>query len=443
MSGDAQFKQHVDAVALTFDSALARGQHDGVLIAAGSGHGYFLDDQHAVFHPNPHFRHWVPAEASEHCFLYYAPGRSPVLFFHQPRDYWHLPPSAPQGDWTNSFDIEIFAEDEQLPDLIRAHMGGRVAYIGESPELASNLGIESHNPEALLDFLHYHRAKKTAYECECIRAATRKAVLGHLAAREAFRNGSSELEIHQAYLGASRQREAELPYPNIVALNEHASVLHYQHYEPVPPSTLHSFLIDAGGCHQGYASDITRTYSAQEDEFAELIAALDAEQLGLIAEIPGFKTYPELHHAMHLRVANVLKQFDLVDMEPEPMVSENVTFAFLPHGLGHLLGIQTHDVGGHLASENGGTRPPPSAYPALRLTRELEPGLVFTIEPGLYFIPMLLEALRASGNASHVNWARIDAFTRYGGIRIEDNVLITDSGVENFTRDAFAAAETP
>ncbi|MCZ6871795.1 MAG: Xaa-Pro dipeptidase [Gammaproteobacteria bacterium] len=443
MSGDALFQQHVDEVSRTFDSALARSRHDGVLIAAGSAHGYFLDDQHAVFHPNPHFRHWVPAAASENCFLYYAPGRPPVLFYHQPRDYWHLPPAAPQGDWTSAFDIQIFAEDEQLPDLIRAHMGERVAYIGEAPELAGNLGIESRNPETLLDFLHYHRARKTPYECECIRAATRKAVRGHLAARDTFRAGHSEFEIHQAYLGASRQREAELPYPNIVALNEHASALHYQHYDHAPPSAMRSFLLDAGGCHRGYAADITRTYSAQADEFADMIAALDTEQQALIAEIPRFKTYPELHHAMHLRIANILKRFDLVDMEPEAMVEQNVTFAFLPHGLGHLLGIQTHDVGGHLASENGGTRPPPAAYPALRLTRELEPGLVFTIEPGLYFIPMLLEALRESANAPHLNWARIETFTRFGGIRIEDNVLITDSGVENFTRDAFAAAESP
>lgn len=441
MKGDALFQQHVEEISRIFDSALENNAHDGVLIAAGHGHQYFLDDQHAVFHPNPHFRHWVPAAAAEGCYLYYSPGRAPVLFYHQARDFWHLPPAAPRGDWTSAFEIVTFAEEELLPDLIRRHMGGRVAYIGENPELASNFGIDTPNPQPLLDFLHYHRARKTAYECDCIRSATRKAVSGHLAARDAFRSGSSEFEIHQAYLGASRQREAELPYPNIIALNEHASVLHYQHYDQAPPGPIRSFLIDAGACHQGYAADVTRTYSAGEDEFAEIVAALDQEQQALIAQMPGFKSYPELHHAMHLRVATILKRFGLVDMTPESMVENDITFAFFPHGLGHLLGIQTHDVGGHLASAQGAVRLPPEAYPALRLTRELEQGLVVTIEPGLYLIPMLLDAQRQSAHAGAFDWPRIDALVPFGGIRIEDNVLITENGVENFTRDAFAEAE--
>jgi Xaa-Pro dipeptidase len=441
MSSDALFEDHVRKVAATFEAALARGGHDGVLIAAGTAHPYFLDDSHAVFHPNPHFRHWVPAASSERCFLYYAPGKRPVLFYYQPRDYWHLPPAPPAGAWTSAFDIEIFADDEALPGLITARMGKHVAYIGESPELAGNLGIESLNPQPLLDFLHYRRALKTEYECECIRGATRKAVRGHLAARDAFLEGASELGIHQAYLGASAQREPELPYQNIVALNEHASVLHYQHYDRTPPSPIRSFLIDAGGCERGYAADITRTYSAAEDEFAEMVAALDAEQQALIGEIPRFDTYPALHHAMHLRIAELLQRFKLVDMDADEMVRRNVTFAFFPHGLGHLLGIQTHDVGGHLASENGETREPPSEHPALRLTRELEAGMVFTVEPGLYFIPMLLEALRESDEARRLDWTRIESFIPFGGIRIEDNVLIADRGVENFTRDAFNEAQ--
>lgn len=441
MNEDALFKRHLEAVSRVFDLALERDGYDGVLIAAGSAHPYFLDDQHGVFHPNPHFRYWVPAPAVEECYLYYGPGRAPVLFYHQPRDFWHLPPAPPQGAWTASFEIETFAEEETLPDLIRARLGERVAYVGENAELAGNLGIEHFNPSSLLDFLHYHRAVKTEYECECIRGATRKAVAGHLAARDAFRAGACEFEIHQAYLGASRQREAELPYPNIVALNEHASVLHYQHYDQTPPTPLRSFLIDAGGSHNGYAADITRTYSCRQDEFAELISAVDREQQALIAEISKFSSYPELHHAMHLSIGGILKRFRLVDMTPEAMVEENVTFAFFPHGLGHLLGIQTHDVGGHLASESGGLRAPPPLHPALRLTRDLEPGLVFTIEPGLYFIPMLLDAHRTGASAAAFDWPRIDALTPFGGIRIEDNVLVTANGVENFTREAFAEAE--
>ncbi len=115
-----------------------------------------------------------------------------------------------------------------------------------------------------------------------------------------------------------------------------------------------------------------------------------------------------------------------------------ITRTFLPHGLGHLLGIQTHDVGGQQTSPTGGLSPPPTAYPALRLTRTVEPGQVFTIEPGIYFIPKLLKELSASEHAQAVDWERVDAFLPHGGIRIEDNVFVGTESVENLTRDAFA-----
>ena len=97
---------------------------------------------------------------------------------------------------------------------------------------------------------------------------------GHSRARAAYEAGASEYAIHQAYLLASQQTESALPYSNIVAQNEHAGVLHYQHYDREPPRRRASFLIDAGGRFRGYASDITRTYAAAErSDFAALIAA--------------------------------------------------------------------------------------------------------------------------------------------------------------------------
>jgi Xaa-Pro dipeptidase len=95
-------------------------------------------------------------------------------------------------------------------------------------------------------------------------------------------------------------------------------------------------------------------------------------------------------------------------------------------------------VAGFQRDEHGGTIGRPDGHPYLRMTRVLEPGMVVTIEPGLYFIDMLLEELRSRPEASHVDWAKVDAFRRYGGIRIEDDVVCTDAAPENLTRDAFA-----
>jgi Xaa-Pro dipeptidase len=121
-------------------------------------------------------------------------------------------------------------------------------------------------------------------------------------------------------------------------------------------------------------------------------------------------------------------------------VSSGVTAVFFPHGLGHPLGLQVHDVAGFQRDECGGTIPRPHGHPYLRMTRVLEAGMVVTIEPGLYFIDMLLQPLRSSAMAREIDWAAVDAMRPYGGIRIEDDVLVTHAAPENLTRDAFALA---
>jgi Xaa-Pro dipeptidase len=116
-------------------------------------------------------------------------------------------------------------------------------------------------------------------------------------------------------------------------------------------------------------------------------------------------------------------------------VAAGLTRPFYPHGLGHFLGIQVHDVSGRQAAPEGGIKPPPAEHPYLRTTRTIETGQVFTIEPGIYFIPMLLRDLKASAHANDVDWTLVDALTPMGGIRIEDNLLVTPSGHRNLTRE--------
>ncbi|HEX6929315.1 MAG TPA: M24 family metallopeptidase, partial [Gammaproteobacteria bacterium] len=117
-----------------------------------------------------------------------------------------------------------------------------------------------------------------------------------------------------------------------------------------------------------------------------------------------------------------------------------VTRAFYPHGVGHYLGAQVHDVGGKIADAKGKAIPQPEDQPFLRLLREMDVDQVFTVEPGLYFIDSLLNGLRGSAAEKSVNWKRVDDFRPYGGIRIEDNVRVTKDGHENLTRPAFESA---
>jgi Xaa-Pro dipeptidase len=138
-------------------------------------------------------------------------------------------------------------------------------------------------------------------------------------------------------------------------------------------------------------------------------------------------------------LGGILKDHGFVRMSAEAALDAGVTSTFFPHGLGHPIGLQVHDVAGFQASDRGGTLPRPPGHPYLRMTRALEPGMVVTIEPGLYFIDMLLAELANKPAAKDVDWARVDAFRKYGGIRIEDDVACTEGEPENLTRDAFAA----
>jgi Xaa-Pro dipeptidase len=126
-------------------------------------------------------------------------------------------------------------------------------------------------------------------------------------------------------------------------------------------------------------------------------------------------------------------------MSPEAALASGVSSAFFPHGIGHGIGLQVHDVAGFAASDSGGSIAKPDGHPYLRLTRTLAPGMVVTIEPGIYFIDMLLDELKAKGLGDAVDWARVDAFKPFGGIRIEDDVACTEGAPINLTREAFAA----
>lgn len=422
------------------DAALEHCKLDALAIYAGRAPMQFLDDVPYPFKPNPHFKLWAPLADCADCWILYKPSSPLKLIFLQPNDYWHLPPSLPSGYWTKHFAIDVIRE----PHEALAHVQGlkNCAFIGEWQEEFASCAFSSRNPPALLNRLHYTRAKKTAYELECMRRASQSGARGHAAAHAAFLEGGSEYDIHQRYLVALQNTENELPYSNIIALNEHSAVLHYQHQERRAPNQIRSFLIDAGAQFAGYASDITRSYSSQDDAFAELVAAMDALQLRLCSQVRAGTDFASIHLNAHHEIATVLREHELINVDPDTAVATGVSSVFFPHGLGHLLGLQVHDIAGLAVDMDGTQKARPQGHPYLRLTRTLEPGFVVTIEPGLYFIDALLREARQSRHAKSIEWDRIEAMRPFGGIRIEDNVACTESDPENLTRAAFASLNT-
>src|SRR5690606_25706348 len=323
-------------------------------------------------------------------WLAYTPGKAPRLVYVQPRDYWHVVPAEPSGYWVDGFEVVVVRE----PGDVQRHLpkdATRCAILGEPQSALGPYGAyKPNNPRPGVDYLEYHRAYKTPYEVEMMRKATVRGVRGHRAAERAFRAGASEFGIHLAYCQAAGQDANDLPYSNIVALDGHAAVLHYTDRDRVPPAQPRSFLIDAGGAHAGYACDITRTYAADTgSEFQAMVDAVDAAQRAMCAQVRAGVDYRQLHLDAHLALARVLGDFGVITVAPEVAVETGVSAAFFPHGIGHGIGLQVHDVAGFAASDAGGTIDKPDGHPFLRLTRVLEPGMVVTIEPGIYFIDML------------------------------------------------------
>ncbi len=254
-------RRHLEGLESRYTKALSALGYDGVLIYSGHPALHFGDDQHASFCSYGHFQHWTGQAGLTHSWLLIKPGQRPLCFFHAPDDFWHLPPRLPDQAWTEHFEV-VTGRHETPPPL----GNGRFAVIGDVSGAAARAIAAEGNPPALLAALDEGRVRKSDYELACLSEANRMAMRGHRAAGDVFLAGGSELDIQLAYLQASRQRESELPYGNIVGLGSHAAVLHYQHYDSEPPNLRHSLLVDAGHRFRGYCADITRTWPGPDSD---------------------------------------------------------------------------------------------------------------------------------------------------------------------------------
>jgi Xaa-Pro dipeptidase len=427
------YAEHIAARQRTTEAALAACGFDALVISSGAPFTYFVDDQDAPLHETPHFAHWVPLRGPHHLLLI-RPGHKPRLVRYCPEDYWYEQGPLPENFWVDDFDFHEARTREEAWKLVAT--AGRVAYIGDESEAARAAGVADSgcNHAELTARLDWERSFKSAYEVGCMEEAEKIASWGHRAALAAFDKGGSELEIHHAYLTAVGCTEADLPYGTIIAHDEKGAILHYTGKRTQRNGRV--LLIDAGARYLGYCSDITRTWTRKDCDplFRELVKGLDKLQLELCERVTPGLPYPELQRAAHILIGELLRELGVLKTSGEAAFAMGLTKPFFPHGLGHFLGIQVHDLSGRQAEPRGGMAPPPAHSPFLRTTRTIAEHQVFTIEPGVYFIEMLLREHRVGPNSSYIDWALVDRLAPFGGVRIEDNVLVTAAGHRNLTR---------
>lgn len=434
------YEQHVADLSRRYAEVLASSGFDAVVLHSGSANlRTIYDDQYWPLRPTPHFQHWLPLTQPD-CALIVAQGAKPKLVWPKWTSIWEQPPTPESDHFTRVLEIErpgsVDAAKELFAPLLQK---GKVAYVSEDAARAAAWGLDAHvNPPDLVGPLDRLRTVKTPYEAACLDEANRLAALGHAAVQKAFLDGDrSELDLHLLFLAATGQDDPETPYKNIVALGEHAAVLHHVAYGKRPTvRTGESLLLDAGATYLGYCSDITRTWvkgsGATLSTFTALVDGVEAMQKRLCDAVKLGNGYEKLHEDSHRQVAEILREVGISKLSAEETLAKGITRAFYPHGLGHSLGLQCHDVGCALIK-------PKPENPYLRNTSTISPHQTFTIEPGIYFIEGLLAELRQGANAAAIDFTLVDALTPLGGVRIEDDLLVLEpneanQAVKNLTR---------
>ncbi|SMO60994.1 aminopeptidase P family protein [Gracilimonas mengyeensis] len=288
--------------------------------------------------------------------------------------------------------------------------------------------------ESLQDALTYCRVLKTDDELKLMRKAAEVNNKAHRRAMEIIKPGMFEYEVKAAFTKVQYEHGLQQDaYNGIFASGKNGAILHYvENTSKIKDGDL--FLLDAGHEYKGYASDYTRTYPAN-GKFTDIQAGvydavLNALNTCIEQVDPGVKM-----EDLHMNAARImmegLKELDLVKGSVDDMMENDIFALFFPHGLGHFLGLDTHDVGGYPKGVERIDRP---GIKFLRVRRDLQPGMVITIEPGIYFIPaLLIPAIEDDTQSKFLNADKLTKLFEFGGIRIEDNVVVTDDGCENLT----------
>ena len=288
--------------------------------------------------------------------------------------------------------------------------------------------------EPLVRALIALRLVKEPREIAAIDAACNLGYEMHTVARRGIRPGRIEQEIVGEMEGVALGKGWGTSFPTI--LTQHGEIFHcHSHALPVRSGKL--MVVDAGvEANDHYASDFTRTYPTsgrftqkQRDIYQTVY---ECNELAFSMIRPGV-AYRDVHLAVAAHMLDNLRQLDLVRGSIDAMVADAIAGLFMPHGLGHNMGLDVHDMedlGENLVGyDDDQTRSPQLGLGSLRMARALKSGNVITDEPGIYFIPDLIRQWQREGtDRGCVNYAKLEEYFDFGGIRLEDDVLVTEGG---------------
>ncbi|MFT7645835.1 MAG: Xaa-Pro aminopeptidase [Candidatus Poriferisodalaceae bacterium] len=310
----------------------------------------------------------------------------------------------------------------ELDDWLGRRTGRRVLNVGADGD------------PVLTNELAEIRLHKDQLELQHLRTAATCSLAGFEWVYNNVNPGMTEREV-QIGMEAEffRAGAPRVAYDSIVAGGPNGAVLHFHPTSRVIEAG-DLLLIDAGAQIEGYASDVSRTMVVGADPTDEQSflwhLVRQAQELAIDRCHPGVE-WRDVHLETARTIGSGLLELDLLRGEVDELVSSGAVALFFPHGLGHLIGLTVHDAGGYRSDRERSSHP---QFRYLRTDRPLEAGMITSVEPGVYFIEALLSdpAVR-NAHADSVVWERVDEFEGFGGIRIEDDIHITDEGPENLS----------
>lgn len=370
-------------------------------------------DQTFPYFPHPDYR-WLTGAKREGGVLVY-----------DPQDGWsHFePPTSEMERIWGAGPEPIGRPIGELEEWLKAREGKTVRRLGADRDA-----------EDLESALWHVRRRKDAEDLRLLAPAIEATKAAHVAAAEAIRVGTTEREVQiELEAAAYRAGATAMGYASIVGSGPNSAVFHF---EPGARRIREGefVLVDAGAEVDGYTADVTRTYSPSggfdvnhqwvyEVVLHALKAATEACRVG--AE------WGEVHLVAASRIAASLNEAGIFRCSPEEALESEAIALFLPHGVGHMVGLGVRDASGPAPGRKGDRR---FGGIRVRMDLPLEEGYLVTVEPGLYFVPPLLkDPARREKFAAQVNWAAVEPFLGMGGVRLEDNVLVTTDGPKNLT----------
>ncbi|KAJ4316102.1 hypothetical protein N0V84_008031 [Fusarium piperis] len=378
-------------------------------------------DEFEPFRQRRHFYYLTGCDLSNCYFIYNIESSCSTLFI-PPIDpeevVWSGLPLNPQQA-LEKYDVDKVKFTTELNDVFSLFASSRdltVYTIAEQVSSQIKFGLDNVETSILKGTIDECRAVKDEYEVAMIRKANLISSLGHEAIMKQASKASNEMQLEAMFLGHCAAHGAKkMAYPPIVAGGRSGAILHYEANDQLLEGK-QNLLVDAGAEWNNYASDITRTFPLSgtfTKESQDVYDIVYKMQMECIALIKAGVMWEDVHMLAHEIAVEGLLQLGILQGDKTDILNAQTSLAFFPHGLGHFLGLETHDVGGNpnFDDEN-------KYFRYLRTRGALPAGSVVTVEPGIYFCEHIIRPyLEDERHGAFVNSDVLDRYWEVGGVR--------------------------